>query len=178
MSTPRPDDAAPLNLHRERVLPEWLDYNEHMNVAYYVLAFDHATDAFANHIGIGWDHTKTTRGSIFIVEAHIAYLREVLKGDPLRFATHVLDFDEKRIHFAHEMYQDDAGYLSATNDLMMLHVDLDQRRAVPMPKTVLDSLFELRARHAALPRPKGLSRAMGLSHPKTSNKTSLSGVSG
>ena len=164
------DDAAkgPLNLHRERVLPEWLDYNEHMNVAYYVLAFDHASDAFADHIGIGWDHTKTTRGSIFIVEAHIAYLREVVKDDPLRFATHVLDFDEKRIHFAHEMHQDDAGYHAATNDLMMLHVDLDLRRAVPMPDTVLDRLSEIHTRHATLSRPKGLSRAMGLSPPKSS----------
>lgn len=159
---------GPLNLHRETVLPEWLDYNDHMNVAFYVLAFDHATDAFANHIGIGWDHTKSTRGSIFIVEAHIAYLREVVKDDPLRFATHVLDFDEKRIHFAHEMHQDAAGYHAATNDLMMLHVDLDLRRAVPMPDSVLERLGTLRDRHATVPRPKGLSRAMGLSAPKSS----------
>lgn len=167
MNAPDPAAAAPLSLHRERVLPEWLDYNEHMNVAYYVLAFDHATDAFANHIGIGWDHTKTTRGSIFIVEAHIAYLREVVKDDPLRFATHVLDFDERRIHFAHEMYQDEAGYLAATNELMMLHVDLDKRGAVPMPAPVLISLGDLRDSHAKLPRPKGLSRPMGLSHPNS-----------
>ena len=167
MTVPDPATAAPLSLHRERVLPEWLDYNEHMNVAYYVLAFDHATDAFADHIGIGWDHTKTIRGSIFIVEAHIAYLREVFKDDPLRFATHVLDFDERRIHFAHEMYQDEAHYLAATNELMMLHVDLDTRRAVAMPAPVLERLADLRARHTQLPRPNGLSRPMGLSHPKS-----------
>lgn len=168
MTAPDPANTAPLGLHRERVLPEWLDYNEHMNVAYYVLAFDHATDAFADHIGIGWDHTKTTRGSIFIVEAHVAYLREVVKDDPLRFTTHVLDFDERRIHFAHEMYHDEAGYLAATNELMMLHVDLDERRAVAMPEAVLNRLADLRDSHAKLPRPKGLSRPMGLSIAKSS----------
>ena len=92
----------------------------------------------------------------------------MVKDDPLRFTTHVLDFDERRIHFAHEMYHDEAGYLAATNELMMLHVDLDERRAVAMPEAVLNRLADLRDSHAKLPRPKGLSRPMGLSIAKSS----------
>lgn len=153
---------APLMLHREKVRREWLDYNEHMNVAYYLLAFDHATEAFADYIGIGWDHTRATGGSIFIVEAHVAYFREVVEDDPLRFATHVLDFDERRIHYAHTMFHDRAGYHAATNELMLLHVDLPTRRAVAMPAAVLDRLARISDAHAALPPPSGLSRAIGL----------------
>lgn len=153
---------APLVLHREPVRAEWLDYNEHMNVAFYVLAFDHATDAMCDHIGIGHDYMRETGGSIFILESHVSYLQEVVRDDPLRFATHVFDFDEKRIHFAHEMYHDEQGYLAATNELMMLHVNLKTRRTAPMPDPVLAALATLKSAHAGLPRPAGLSRNMGL----------------
>ena len=154
--------AAPLVLHREPVRAEWLDYNEHMNVAYYVLAFDHATDAMCDHIGIGHDYMRETGGSIFILESHVSYLREVVRDDPLRFATYIFDHDAKRIHFAHEMYHDGEDYLAATNELMMLHVDLNTRRTAPMPDAVLEMLTGLKTAHAALPRPAGLSRTMGL----------------
>jgi len=158
--------ATPLVLHREPVRAEWLDYNEHMNVAYYVLVFDHATDAMCNHIGIGHDYMRDTGGSIFILESHVSYLREVVRDDLLRFATHIFDYDSKRIHFAHEMYHDEAGYLAATNELMMLHVDLNTRRTAPMPDAVLEKLATLKAGHATLARPTGLSRAMGLTAGK------------
>lgn len=157
---------GPLVLHREPVRAEWLDYNEHMNVAYYVLAFDHASDALCDHIGLGHDYMRATGGSIFILESHVSYLREVVRDDPLRFATHVFDHDAKRIHFAHEMYHDQDGYLAATNELMMLHVDLNTRRTAPMPDPVLEKLAALKVAHAALTRPAGLSRAMSLSAGK------------
>ena len=154
--------ASPLVLRRESVQAEWLDYNQHMNVAYYVLVFDHATDALCNHIGIGWDHTKATSGSIFILESHIAYLQEVVLDDPLRFASHVLDFDARRIHFAHTMHHETKGYHAATIEIMQLHVNLETRRAAAMPDATLQRLAALKQAHAALPRPAGLSRSMGL----------------
>ncbi len=154
--------AAPLVLHRETVRAEWLDYNDHMNVAYYVLAFDHATDAFMDHIGLGWDHTKASGGSIFILEAHVAYLREVVKDDPLRFATYLIDFDEKRIHYAHAMFHDGKDFHAATNELVLLHVDLATRRAAPMPAAVRGRLAEIRRAHAEIEPPPGLSRKIGL----------------
>ncbi len=157
-----PASVAPLVLHRETVKKAWLDYNQHMNVAYYLLAFDHANDALADHIGIGLDHTRSTGGSIFILEVHLAYLREVVLDDPLRFATHVLDFDAKRIHFAHAMFHDTEGYHAATAEQMLLHVDLESRRATPMPEATRETLAALKAAHEALPPPLGLSRAMGL----------------
>lgn len=161
MATPDPA-AAPLVLHREPVRAEWIDANDHMNVAYYVLAFDHATDAFMDHIGLGADYVKSAGGSVFILEAHVSYLREVVGGDPLRFATHLIDFDEKRIHYAHAMFHDARGYHAATNELMLLHVDLGARRAAPMPAPALDRLAAIRRAHAGLARPPGLSRAIGL----------------
>ena len=154
--------AAPLVLHREPVRAEWLDVNDHMNVAYYVLAFDHATDAFMAHIGLGPEHMKETGGSVFVLETHVSYLREVVGGDPLRFATHLFGFDEKRIHYAHAMFHDARDYHAATSEIMLLHVDLNRRRAAPMPAPVLDRLAAIRRAHAGVAPPPGLSREIGL----------------
>jgi acyl-CoA thioester hydrolase len=154
--------AAPLTLHREPVHADWLDYNGHMNVAYYVLAFDHASDALADHIGIGHAYMQRTNCSIFILEAHVAYLREVVGGDPLRFETYLLGFDDKRIHYAHAMIHDAEGYHAATNELILLHVDLGARRGVAMPEPVRAALARIAAEQTGLAPPRGLSRVMGL----------------
>jgi len=157
--------AAPLAIHRETVRPEWIDYNGHLNVAYYLLAFDHATDALLDLIGLGHDHVRQHGGSIFILETHVSYHREVVAGDPLVFTTQLFDFDAKRIHHAHRMHHAEAGYLAATNELMLLHVDLASRRGAPMPAAAIERLGRIRAAHAGLARPQGLSRVIGLTRP-------------
>lgn len=160
--TDEPALGTPLVLHRETVLPAWIDYNGHMNVAYYVLVFDHASDALARWLGIDEGYTRRTNRSIFVVEAHVTYAREVLENDPLRIETLVLGADAKRLHLCHRMFHDREGYLAATNELMLLHVDLGARRSAPLPSDVAARLETLRAAHAEVPRPPGLSRVMGL----------------
>lgn len=86
-----------LELHTESVRTEWIDYNGHMNVAYYVLAFDHATDAFLDYLGMDEHYRDERRCSVFTAEAHVTYDREVRLGDPLRFTTQLLDWDAKRV---------------------------------------------------------------------------------
>ncbi len=163
--TPDQPIAAPLALHREPVRTEWIDINNHMNVAYYVLAFDHATDAFVDLIGLGSDHVAAGGGMIFIVESHVTYSGEVLADDPLRFTTQLLAFDDKRIHYVHQMFHETKGYLAATNELMILHVGVENRRTAPIPPAVRERLGRIMTAHADLPRPEGLSRGMGLAKP-------------
>ena len=161
---PRPMDVerAPLRLHRERVEPGWVDYNGHMNVAYYLLAFDHATDAFLDHIGMDAGHRESTGGTIFVLEAHVTYERELAAGDPLEFTTQVLDVDERRVHLFHAMYHGGRGELAATNELLALHVDLATRRAAPFADGVAERLDDLASAHAPLGRPAQAGRAIGL----------------
>ena len=71
-------------VHREIVRPEWVDYNNHMNVAYYVLVFDHATDAVFDRLDLGEAYRETTGCSLFVAEAHVTYEQEVSAGDRLR----------------------------------------------------------------------------------------------
>ena len=91
-------DIIGVETSRGRVLPEWIDFNDHMNVAYYVLAFDQGVDALWIEFGITEDDIRAMRTSTFAVEAHITYQRELNLDDPYIVTAQILAFDEKRIH--------------------------------------------------------------------------------
>lgn len=159
---PALDPGAPLDRHRATVRPEWIDGNGHMNVAYYVLAFDQATDTFAEQLGVAWNYVEHRLGMTFVLEAHVTYDREVRAGDPLRITTQLLDHDRKRAHFFHAMYHGDEGWLAATNELVMLHVDFETRRAAPWRDATFARLEAMAAAHRALPWPEKAGRRIGL----------------
>lgn len=163
----RDEIAAPLDVYRDVVRPEWIDQNGHMNMGYYLVVFDLATDAWMRFVGLDTAHRAANRVTTFCLEAHVTYQREVRKGDPLRFTTRLLDYDVKRIHYCHEMYHATAGYLAATNELMSLHVSEETRRAAPMARQIVDWLHEVKAAHDALPIPAHVGRRIGLGGPPT-----------
>jgi acyl-CoA thioester hydrolase len=155
-------EPAPLELRHDRVRPEWLDYNGHMNVAYYVLAFDRACDDFLDYIGMTEEYRARSGATTFAAEMHVTYQREVMECDPLRFTSHLLGYDEKRIHFIMHMYHAEKGHLCATSEWMSLYVDLASRRVAAMPEEITSRLAAIHATHGALPRPPEAGRVMSL----------------
>ena len=153
---------APLQIHTGTVRPEWIDYNGHMNVAFYMMAFDEATDTFFDHLGIGRAYKEKYNYSTFTLEGHITYDREVMEGDPLVFKTYLLDYDEKRMHYFHEMYHGTEGYLASTNELMTTHIDMSVRRSAPFAPEMLTRLEEIMAVHRTVPRPEKAGRTIGI----------------
>ncbi len=154
--------SSPLQLHESVVLPEWIDYNGHMNVAFYVLAFDHATDAFLDHIGLDHGYKKEANCTTFVVDRNVCYLGEVLEGDPLRFTTHLINSDEKRLHYFHRMYHAEKGYLAATNELMTVHISLKSRRVAPMREDIQQRVTTIKESHARLPFPEQAGRLIAI----------------
>jgi acyl-CoA thioester hydrolase len=154
--------TAPLEAPLQRVLPEWIDFNGHMNIAYYSMVFDKALDWFSDLLGCGWDYTKLGQGSLFALESHIVYAREVKEGDPLRVTFQLLDHDQKRMHYIEQLYHAEEGYLAATSEQMSMHVDLTTRRSSPWPADVQDALARLRVTHAGMPRPPQVGRLIGI----------------
>ena len=145
--------SAPLDLHREIIRPEWIDYNGHLNLAYYVLVFDHATDRFFEHLGLGRAFRRRERTSTFAAEMHVTYLRELLQGDEVRVTTQLLDFDPKRIHFFHRMHHLKEDYLAATSELIGLYMDMRTRKVTTMPEEIQGALGALREEQGGLGRP-------------------------
>jgi acyl-CoA thioester hydrolase len=153
--------------YRDRVRGEWIDENGHMNMGYYVVVFDFATDAWLAHLGLDARHKAEHRVTTFTLESHVTYRRELREGEELRFTTRLLDFDGKRIHYFHEMLSAADDTLAATNELMSLHVAQETRRSAPMAPEVLDRLAEILQSHRRLPMPPQVGRVMGLSAAPT-----------
>lgn len=157
------DSAAGLpEMWRERVRDEWCDYNDHLNVAFYVLIFDHATDAFYDSLGMDEAYRAATGCSTFAVEMHTSFLAEVRNGEEVFCTTQLLDFDEKRFHYFHRMYHAEKGYLSATNEVMGVHVDMSVRRVAPMNAERHAAFTHLFESHRHLPRPEEAGRVIGI----------------
>jgi len=153
---------GPFESHRDVVRAEWIDHNGHMNVGYYGVVFDLATDAWLAHLGLDDAHRRAERITTFTLEAHLTYQREVLEGEALRFTTQLLGFDAKRIHYLHRMVRDADGALAATNELLSLHVSETTRRGAPMHERVLARIAEIGAEHGRLPVPAEAGRVIGL----------------
>ena len=154
---------APLDTHRSTVLPEWVDWNGHMNVAFYVTAFDQASGAFMRNMGLGRRYVDGKLGMTFVLETHVTYDREMREGAPMRFTTQLLARDAKRVHLFHEMFHAEQGYLAATNETIVMNIDYATRRSAPWPVPVAARLEELWQTHKDLPRPAKAGRVMGLS---------------
>jgi len=152
---------------RLSILPEWTDGNGHMNVAYYVLAFDRATDVFYDALGIGWDYVSRERRSLFTLAMNVDYVRETRAGDDICIATRLIDHDHKRVHYFHEMCSAGNGSLVATNELLAMHVDMETRRSAPFPESVAARLAAMQTAHDALPRPEQFGRRLGIRRAET-----------
>jgi len=146
----------------QSVDPAWIDYNGHMNLAYYVLAFDQATDTFHDVLGIGLDYRERMNSSMFTLAINVDYIREVFAHDQLRITTQLLDCDAKRMRYFHQMYQGEPEHLVATNECLAVHVDMASRRSAPFPDATRARIEALLAEHRQLPTPERAGRVLGV----------------
>lgn len=154
---------APLTAPVRAVPPEWIDYNGHMNVAYYGLAFDQALDHVLEYtLGIGPSFVRASGFGPYVVQNHVHYLAELLEGDRLRVEVLVHDADAKRVHVYLEMRRDADNALVATSEQLLVNVDLSTRRSAPYPEDRRVRIENLRRAHAALPRPDRIGAPLGI----------------
>ena len=145
-----------------RVEPQWIDYNGHLNMAYYNVLFDRAVDECYELIGIGLDYLKRQNHSTFTAEVHVRYLRELREDDPVRVTFQMLDYDSKRIHYFEQLYHAAEGWVSATSENMTLHVDMATKKVAAFPGPVMRSLERMKVAHAKLPRPEAAGRRIAM----------------
>jgi acyl-CoA thioester hydrolase len=145
-----------------RVEPGWIDFNGHLNMAYYNVLFDRALDEVYELAGIGQTYLKEAHCSFFTAEVHIRYLRELHANDPARVTFQLIDYDSKRLHYFEQLFHATEGFVSATSESLALHIDMNKRKTAPFPVAVTKSLARLKASHARLPRPEAAGRRIAM----------------
>jgi len=153
--------TAPLVAPEAEIEAAWIDYNGHMNMAYYNVVFDRCADFAFETLGLTPDSVREQGLSFYVAEVHVCYLRELHRGDRVRASFHLIDFDEKRLHVFSELRHRD-GWLAATSEALYLHIDASGPKVAPIAGPMLDKIMAMHAAHAALPRPERAGRRIAI----------------
>ena len=153
---------APFSEYTCRVQDNWIDYNGHMNVGYYLVSFDEAIKPFFNWLGFTNEFRISNNSSTFALEAQLNFVRELSAGEEIRFESRLLDYDHKRVHFYQEMYHAEHGYLTATHESLGTYIDMSIRKTASMPDVITDRLKDVLEAHKALPVPSQVGHKIGI----------------
>ncbi len=143
------------------VQEEWIDYNGHLNMAYYNVLFDRCSDEAFALLGMGPRYAEDRRLTTYTAEIHVCYVRELHLANQVTCTFQLLDFDQKRFHAFQELRHVD-GWLAATCEVLTLHVDMNGPKVAPFPDDIEANLKAMHAAHADLPRPARAGRSIGI----------------
>ena len=140
---------------------EWIDFNGHMNVAYYPILFETLVSSTVDELGLGQEYVVSENKSLFTIEAHIRFLRELHEGDRAYSIFRYVDHDRSKLVYTQELNRED-GWLSATLEVLAIHVDMLARKSVPFRKEALALFEDLASEARNRPRLDYLGRAVGI----------------
>ena len=143
------------------VAKEWIDYNDHLNMAYYNVIFDRSSDGAFDVLNIGEAHRRAENMTLMTAQAQVNYLRELKLGAKVRATLRLVDADAKRLHIYQELYHSE-GWLAATSERIMLHVDLSGTKVAPFSPEVEANIQTMLRYHRSLPPTKYMGKPLGI----------------
>ncbi len=153
--------AAPFVSRVMEIEKDWIDYNGHLNMAYYNVLFDRCSDDAFEVMGLGPAYAKERRLTIYTAEVHICYVQELHLGDKVTVSFHLIDHDDKRLRAYQEIRHAD-GWLAATSESLSLHIDMGGPKVAPFPADIMEKVKAMRAAHAVLPMPERAGRSIAI----------------
>ena len=153
----------PEPLYTGVVSKDWIDYNGHMNDAYYALVFSRALDRLMAKIGLQQDGRSPDSPTIYTLTAAIHYLAELREGERFTAEARILAHDAKRLHLWAEMFGDD-GRLAASSEQIFLCVDQasGEPHSAPFPASALAAIERIEAERAGEPIPARVGQGISL----------------
>jgi len=144
------------------IRPEWIDYNGHMNMAYYVLLFDQALSNFLDDVDLGPNYMKNSGKSLFALENHVTYQHELKLDDPVYVHFQLLDIDHKFIHYFMRLFHKDQMTLSATMEQISLHVNMENRLPARFQADKMTVLRQILTDHKKYQPPREMGRSIAI----------------
>ena len=133
-------------LTNKKIIKDWIDYNGHMNLSYYILVFDMGAEVILSKFEMGEHSAKTTKKSTMVVETRTNYLKEVKENEEVIISLSYFDHDKKRLHYKLEMHEKSTNNLSATTEVLALYMNLNERRVSEFEKEkikIMDDFINL-----------------------------------
>jgi acyl-CoA thioester hydrolase len=161
MSIPAPFVSRVMEIEKD-----WIDYNGHLNMAYYNVLFDRCSDDAFELMGMGPGYAKERKLTIYTAELHVCYVQELHLGHRVTVTFQLIDHDEKRLRAYQEIRHVD-GWLAATSEQLALHVDMGGPKVAPFPADIQARVEAMGAAHASLPMPERAGRSIGIRRKTT-----------
>tara|TARA_B100001094_G_scaffold116763_1_gene112625 strand:+ start:282 stop:749 length:468 start_codon:yes stop_codon:yes gene_type:complete len=133
-------------LTNKKIIKDWIDYNGHMNLSYYILVFDMGAEVILSKFEMGEHSAKTTKKSTMVVETRTNYLKEVKENEEVIISLSYFDHDKKRLHYKLEMHEKSTNNLSATTEVLALYMNLNERKVSEFEKEkikIMDDFINL-----------------------------------
>ena len=121
-------------LKTTKIINEWTDYNNHMNLSYYILVFDKAAEKMLSNFKMGEDAAINTKRSTMVVETNTTYNNDIKEGEEVDIYLSYCDHDKKRLHYKLEMYEKSKNVLSSTTEVLALYINLELRKVAEFEK--------------------------------------------
>jgi acyl-CoA thioester hydrolase len=153
--------AAPYVSGSMQIEKDWIDYNGHLNMAYYNVLFDRGSDEAFELMGLGPSYAKERRLTIYTAEIHICYVRELHLGDAVTVSFQLIDHDAKRLR-AYQEIRHAEGWLAATSEVLSLHIDMAGPNVAPFPDDIAPKVQAMAAAHAKLSMPERAGRSIAI----------------
>jgi acyl-CoA thioester hydrolase len=158
-----PQIPAPFVSNTMDIKPEWIDFNGHLNMAYYNVLFDNGIGEAYATLGFGPDYAKTRNHTTYTAEFHLCYVRELHLSDKVKVSTQLIDHNDKSFHLYQEIRHLD-GWLAATGEALGLHIDMSGPRVARFPDDIARNIAVMQKAHAGLPRPDRIGRGIKIRH--------------
>lgn len=156
MSLPAPFVSPPMAIEKD-----WIDYNGHLNMAYYNVIFDRGSDLAFELMGLGPSYARDRQLTIYTAEVHVCYVQELHLDHQVVVSFQLLDHDAKRLRAYQEIRHVD-GWLAATSESLSLHIDMSGPKVASFPADIMEKVEAMAASHAGLPMPERAGRAIGI----------------
>ena len=153
--------AAPFLSQPIAVEKDWIDYNGHLNMAFYHVIFDRGADEAFAALGLGADYAKARRHTVYTAETHVCYLRELHLADEVRVTFQLIDHDEKRLRNYQEIIHPE-GWVAATCETLSLHIDMSGPKVTQFPADLVENLAAMQEAHRPLPVPERAGRGIAI----------------
>ena len=134
-----PKLIPPVPVAEGKVLESWIDYNDHMNMAYYVQCFEESSDFVLEHAGLGYNYAINQQKGVFVVKCEINYKREIKLGEKFIISLEDLKCKGKKLSLKFNMI-DNQNSIFADYEILNLNIDLKTKKSVTFEDTILKKL--------------------------------------
>lgn len=157
---------TPFNEYSTVVSSDWIDFNGHLNVAYYHLIFDLSAKPFFTWLGFTTEIREQHKCSMFALESHLTFLSEVKVHTKVRVESRLLEVHPKRFHFYQEMFIEDTNTLAASHESLGIVMNMETRKSAPMPDSIYERATKIQQAHSALDKPWQIGHVMSVNPVK------------